>query len=123
MHTNRLPIRALAATLLVTAAVLALASCGRSTRSFTPAVTGPVTWTNTVSHLLADRSEGTTPTGCTSCHHAGTGIPDWSNYDTVVADSSAIRYRLSTPGDTMRGFLKPGEPDVVVGWIDAGAPR
>ncbi len=122
MHPLRLPLRALAASLAIAAAAFAVASCGRTTRSFTPAVTGPVTWTNTVSHLLADRSEGTAPTGCTSCHHAGTGIPDWSNYNTVVADSSIIRSRLSTPGDTMRGFLKPGEPEIVIAWIDAGAP-
>jgi len=120
MNPLRLPPRLLAAALL--AALAGVPACGRVTRSFTPAVTGPVTWTNTVSHLFADRSEGTEPTGCTSCHHAGTGIPDWTSYTTVVADSGAIVARLSTPGDTMRGFLKPGEPEVIVGWIHARAP-
>jgi len=105
------------------AALLGVAACGRENKVLSPVATGPVTWTNTISHLLADRSEGTKPTGCTSCHHAGTGIPDWSDYGTVVTDSSLIRARLSNPGDTMYGFLNPPEQQTVVDWIDAGAPK
>jgi hypothetical protein len=115
------PRRVLAA-LAVVAVAAGLAACSRKDKVFNPPVSGPITWGNTVHHLLADRSEGTAPTGCTSCHHTGTGIPDWSSYATVYAYRLSIRSRLS-PGGTMRQFLKTGEPEVVIGWIDAGAPQ
>ena len=121
MHTNSRHRVALLA--IGFAALLAAAGCSRTTRMLTPQVSGPVTWNNTVSHLFADRSEGTKPTGCTSCHHAGTTIPDWTSYANVVAESTAIRIRLNTPGDAMRGFLQPGEPEVVTAWLGAGAPE
>lgn len=114
--------RRLAAVALVLAAALGVVSCGREVNRLTPPPTGTATWDNTISHLLADRSEGTQPTGCTSCHHAGTNLPDWSDYDTVVGYSSILRSELDTFG-TMRQFLKDGEADVVIGWIDAGMPR
>src|SRR6476646_4190095 len=122
MHATPIHPRRMAAVLLVLAVGFSLAACSRKDKILNPIVTGPVTWTNTVRHLLTDRSEGTTPTGCTSCHHPGTGIPDWSDYNTVVSEAAIIRGRLSTNGDTMRGFLKPGEPEIVVAWIDAGTP-
>jgi len=124
MNPIRLHIRALAAALFTATVALALASCGRTAKSLTPDITGqPVTWTNTISHLFADRSEGTSPTGCSSCHHAGTGIPDWTSYDLVVTDTTAIVGRLSNPTDTMRGFLKPGEAETIIGWVHAGVPK
>ena len=123
MHAIPIHPRRMAAVLLVLAVAFSLAACGRQNKIVNPVITGPVTWTNTIRHVLTDRSEGTAPTGCTSCHHPGTGIPDWSDYDTVVLYKSNIRGRLNTPGDTMRGFLKPGEPAIVIAWIDAGTPR
>jgi hypothetical protein len=108
------------------AAMLAygLAACGRTTKSFTPAPEATVTWTGTISHLFADRSVGTKPTGCTSCHHAGTTLPDWTDYDTVVSYSSEITTKLGTTVDgTMRQFTGPGEADVILNWIAAGAPK
>jgi len=112
-----------AALAIAVAALTGLAACGRESKVLSPPVSGPVTWTNTISHLLADRSVGTKPTGCTSCHHAGTGIPDWSDYDTVVANAATIKTRLSNPGDTMYGFLNPPEQQTVIDWIDAGTPK
>jgi hypothetical protein len=124
MKTIHLPLRAAAAVLLIAVIASALASCGRASKSLTPDITGqPTTWTNTISHIFADRSEGTSPTGCSSCHHAGTGIPDWTSYDLVVTDTTNIVTRLSNPTDTMRSFLKPGEADVVIAWVHAGVPK
>jgi hypothetical protein len=122
MKTHALPLRRFAALLIVTAAAAALASCGRTVNRLTPPVTGAATWNNTISHMLADRSEGTQPTGCTSCHHAGTNLPDWTDYQTVVDYAPIIRNQLQ-PAGAMRQFLKPGEPEVVIGWIDSGLPR
>lgn len=111
--------------LLAAAALLAtsLAACSRADKMLTPVVTPPVTWTNTTSHLFADRSVGTKPTGCTSCHHAGTTLWDYTSYDSVYVHRDDVRARLANPDDTMRQFTGPGEADVIVNWIDAGAPR
>jgi len=114
--------RRFAGLVMAAAVLLALGACGRESKILVPAATGPVTWTNTIRHLLADRSSGTQPTGCTSCHHAGTGIPDWSSYQTVVSYQSSIKTRLSVGGN-MRQFLDPGEPDIVISWINAGLPE
>jgi hypothetical protein len=121
-HASFVSARRLAGLLLVAAVAFSLAACGRADNIVVPKVTGPVGWDNTVRHLLADRSRGTAPTGCTSCHHAGTGIPDWSDYDTVVSEGPSIRSRLDVNGN-MRQFLDPGEPEIVIAWIDAGFPR
>jgi cytochrome c553 len=112
----------LAAMAIVLVVAVSLAACSRKNQIVNPIVTGPVTWTNTVRHLVADRSEGTAPTGCTSCHHAGTTLPDWTLYANVAGDLPAIRTKISV-GGTMRQFLKPGEPEVIIAWIDAGAPE
>ncbi len=122
MKTHALPLRRFAALLFVTAAAAALASCGRTVNRLTPPVTGAATWNNTINHMLADRSEGTQPTGCTSCHQAGTNLPDWTDDQTVVDYAAIIRSQLQ-PAGAMRQFLKPGEPEVVIGWIDSGLPR
>lgn len=114
--------RRLLAVILCLAPFACLTACSRKDHVFNPPVTGAVTWTNTVHHLLSDRSQGTAPTGCTGCHHAGTGIPDWSSYSTVSSYLPTIRAYIS-PGGPMRQFLAPGEPEVVIGWIDAGAPQ
>lgn len=123
--------RRVAALVLVLSVAVSLASCGRKDNLVEPlfdvnALPTPVTWTNTIFHLIADRSEGETPTGCTSCHHAGTTLPDWSKY-TVVRD-----YNLANPGlmpfyinsNTLMGqFLKPGEATIINNWISAGMPE
>ncbi len=117
-------IRRLGAAVVIVAIVAGLGACSRKDHVLNPPVTGAVTWTNTVHHLLSDRSDGTAPTGCTSCHHAGTGIPDWSDYHTVDSLRFDIHARLdSTGGGNMRQFLKPGEATVVLQWIDAGSPQ
>jgi hypothetical protein len=114
--------RRFAGLVLVAAIAFALGACGRADNIVVPEVSGPTGWDNTIRHLLADRSSGTKPTGCTSCHHAGTGIPDWSDYNTVVNDKANIRARLDVNGN-MRQFLDPGEPEIVIAWIDANTPR
>ena len=112
----------MAAVAMILVVAVSLAACSRENKIVNPVVTGPVTWTNTVRHLVADRSEGTAPTGCTSCHHAGTTLPDWTLYANVAADLPSIRGKIDV-GGTMRQFLKPGEPEVIIAWIDAGAPE
>ena len=112
----------LAAVAMLLVVAVSLAACSRENKIVNPVVTGPVTWTNTVRHMVADRSEGTAPTGCTSCHHAGTTLPDWTLYANVVGDTTSIRAKVDV-GGTMRQFLKPGEPEVIIAWIDAGAPE
>lgn len=120
--TNAQMRRAIGAAIVVMLA-FALAACSRTSKTLSPAVEANPTWTGTVSHLFADRSSGTKPTGCTSCHHAGTTLPDWTDYDTVYAYRNNIYTRLSTSGDQMRGFAGPGEADLICNWILAGAPK
>ena len=120
MFRSSFPVRRLAAALVLIALAGVLAACSRKSNILTPVVSPPFTWRNGIQHLMADRSEGTAPTGCTSCHHTGTGIPDWSDYATVVGDSGQVVNRLTA--GTMRSFLKPGEPETVIQWIHDGAP-
>lgn len=124
MKNSSIHPRRVAAALLVLAVAVTLASCSRKDRLLDPVVTGQATWNNTIYHLIADRSEGETPTGCTSCHHAGTTLPDWSKY-TVVRD-----YNNNYPGtmpyyidNSMGQFLKPGEATIIKNWISAGMPE
>lgn len=114
--------RRVAALSIVALVAASLGACSRENKIVNPVVTGPVTWTNTVRHMVADRSEGTAPTGCTSCHHAGTTIPDWTQYANFYADRATVRAYIDV-GGPMRRFLLPGEPEVIIAWIDAGAPE
>jgi hypothetical protein len=123
MNRHLRPSRVIAGTLALAALGLALAACGREHKILTPASESTATWTGTVSHLFADRSEGTRPTGCTSCHHPDTALPDYTNYDSVYVHRVAIHDRLADPNDTMRKFLAAGEADVIVNWVTAGAPK
>ena len=120
MHRFPLPPLRLAALAIALAAAVSLGACSRENRIVNPAVTGPVTWDNTVRHLIADRSEGTAPTGCTSCHHAGTTLTDFTLYQTVYDDRDSLR-TLIGPAGRMARFLKPGEAQTIRDWIDAGA--
>jgi len=108
MHSNSANFRRIAGAIITTAALTSLAACGREKKILGPPPGGTLTWTHVVSHLLADHSEGTQPIGCTSCHHAGTGIPDWSDYNTVVSDAPTMRLRLSVGGN-MRQFIRPAD--------------
>jgi hypothetical protein len=119
---------------LVLAVAASLAACGKDDKVVNPAPTGAITWNNSIRHLIADRSEGTAPTGCTSCHHTGTTITyfdggsatikeaDWTQYANVYADRNTLRSYVG-PGGPMRRFLRPNEPEVIIDWIDAGAPE
>lgn len=122
MNHQHMSPRRIAAAALVLVSVLALVSCGRAVNILTPQPTGTVTWKNTISHLLADRSSGTQPRGCTGCHHDGTNLPDWSDYQTVFNNSGSIRARLFN-GGTMREYLSTEEADQVILWIDSGMPE
>jgi hypothetical protein len=77
--------------------------------------TSRVTWTNTTSTIFANR--------CNSCHFNGNsqGIPSWQSYTTVFNSRALIRTRIS-PGGNMRGYLVGNEPDILIDWIDDGAP-
>ncbi len=122
--------RRVAAALLVLSVAISLASCSRKDNLVQPvfdanSLPTPVTWKNTIYHLISDRSLGETPTGCTSCHHAGTTLPDWSKYSVVQA------YNLSYPGSMpyyitsggMAQFLNTGEAGIIIDWINAGMPE
>jgi hypothetical protein len=122
MYRFPLAPRRLAALAFVVLAGVSAGACSRKDNILGPVVTGPVTWDNTVRHLIADRSEGTAPTGCTSCHHAGTTIADWTLYANVADDRDSVRATIA-PGGRMRRFLKTGEAQVIMDWIDAGAPE
>ncbi len=121
MFRSSFPARRLAAALVLLALASLLAACSRKSNVLTPPITGTYTWRNGVQHILADRSEGTQPTGCTSCHHAGTGIPDWSDYATVAAEDSAT-FRFKITNAPMSLFLKTGEAQTLSDWKNAGAP-
>jgi len=114
-----------AAFALITVAAVSLAACSRENKIVNPVVTGRVTWTNTVRHLFADRSEGTKPTGCTSCHHQGTTLEDLTLYANVSADLPAIQTKISPSGttNTMNQFLAPDEVTTILNWIADGAPE
>lgn len=119
--------RMLAAALAGFIACGGLAACSRTSKSFAPAAEAAPTWSGTVSHLFADRSVGTKPNGCTSCHHAGTTLPDWTDYATVVANELSIRSCLGTAGNgytdgEMSQFTTPADAAVIVDWFDNGHP-
>jgi hypothetical protein len=120
MHRFPLEPLRLAALAIVLVAAVSLGACSRENKIVNPVVTGPVTWENTVRHLIADRSEGTAPTGCTSCHHEGTTISDFTLYANVYGDRDSLRSIVSPTG-RMNRFLKPGEAQTIMDWIDAGA--
>ena len=121
MFRSPFPARRLAAALVLLALAAQLAACSRKNNILTPAITGTYTWRNGIQHILADRSEGTKPTGCTSCHHAGTGIPDWSDYTAVAGeDSATFRYKITNL--PMSGFLKTGEAQILSDWKNASSP-
>lgn len=118
-------VRRLAGVSIVLVALSSLAACSRKDRVFNPQPGGGITWTNTIRHLIADRSEGTAPTGCTGCHHKDTTIPDFTNYQVVVDYKANINYRLGlapTDGLSMSRFLKPGEPAIIINWLNSADP-
>ena len=49
-------------------------------------------------------------------------VIDLSDYSIVVADSDLVQSKIS-PGGSMRGYLKTGEPEIILDWIARGAPR
>ena len=123
MTPNPRALRTIAGALTLAALGLAMVACGREDKILTPAAESTASWNGTISHLFADRSVGTRPTGCTSCHHPDTALPDFTNYDSVFVHRVEIHDRLADPNDTMRKFLASGEADVIVNWVAAGAPR
>jgi len=85
-----------------------------------------VTYVNTIRSLYSDRgfqSNGT-ELGCVQCHAPGkseSGTP-LTTYSEAFNWRSKTRSLVST-GGSMRKYLLTGEPDVVIKWIDAGAPE
>lgn len=104
--------------------LLALASgCSRKDYVVNPGTAGQIGWNNTIFGLLRDRTQGSTIYGCMSCHNSNTAPRvDLSDYATVVADSDLVQSKIGVGGN-MRGYLKAGEPEIVLDWIARGAPR
>jgi len=73
-------------------------------------------------NLMRDRTTGSIDVGCMGCHNP-TSSPrvDLTTYSSVYANRSLVRSKIN--GGTMTGYLLPGEPQVIINWIDAGAPR
>lgn len=117
LHRHR-PFRAplLAAALLL----LALASgCGRDD---SPTGPGPDDLPAEILNLMRDRTSGDVDRGCMGCHNADTAPRvDLTTYSSVFAVRATVRSKIN--GGTMTGYLLPGEHQVIINWIDAGAPR
>ena len=122
------PRRPLAAAPFVVVATLAVAlfgaGCSRDHTVLSPQVEGRVTWNNTIFGLMRDRSTASATVGCMGCHFENNtqGIPDFTEYAEVVADTSNIKVRIQ-PFGGMDGYLHPGEADVITAWIHDGAPN
>ncbi len=112
--------------LLLAGALLFIAfvtGCSRKDYAVNPAIAGQVGWNNTIFGLMRDRSEGTTTYGCMGCHNSSSAPRvDLTDYSIVVADTNLIQSKIGV-GGTMRGYLKPGEPEIILDWIARGAPR
>lgn len=92
----------------------------------TISVSTRVTYLNTIRALYANRglqSNGK-QLGCVNCHAPGKARPQspLTTYTEVYTWRSQSRSRLIS-GGSMRQYLLTGEPEIVVGWIDAGAPE
>jgi len=85
-----------------------------------------VTYVNTVQALLADRglqSNGR-ELGCVTCHAPGKSRSNspLTTYTQVYGYRSTIK-SLVQSGGSMRQYLLTGEPDIVINWINNGAPE
>lgn len=61
---------------------------------------------------------------CVNCHAPGKARPQspLTTHTEVYTWRSQIRLGL-IPGGSMRQYLRTGESEIVVGWIDTGAPE
>lgn len=116
------PLHPIRVALLLAAAgtLIALASgCSRKDRS-----TNPVgdDLPAQILNLMRDRTSGSTDLGCMGCHNpTAPGRVDLTTYSSVYANRSLVRSKIN--GGSMTGYLLSGEPQVIISWIDAGAPR
>jgi PKD repeat protein len=85
-----------------------------------------VTYVNTIQALFANRGKQTNGNqlGCVFCHAPGgqRSTSPLTTYTQVKAYLSQIKSLLST-GGSMRQYLLAGEPDLVIAWINNGAPE
>jgi PKD repeat protein len=85
-----------------------------------------VTYVNAIQALFANRGKQANGNelGCVNCHAPGKSRPQTplTTYTEVFALRTSCRSVLST-GGSMRKYLLTGEPDIVVNWINNGAPE
>jgi PKD repeat protein len=89
-------------------------------------VSARVTYVNTIRTLYSDRglqSNGK-KLGCVGCHAPGLSRPQspLTTYAEVYNWRTQARSLLIS-GGSMRQYLLTGEPQVIIDWIDAGAPQ
>lgn len=73
-------------------------------------------------NLMRDRTSGSADLGCMGCHNPSSSPRvDLTTYSSVYAVRASVRAKIN--GGTMTGYLQAGEPQVIINWIDAGAPR
>jgi hypothetical protein len=108
------------ATLFAALALLALtAGCARKERILSSSVDLPPH----ILSLMRDRTSGSTERGCMGCHNPNTSPRvDLTTYQSVYDVRLTVRSRISA-GGSMRQYLLTGEPEVIINWIDQGAPR
>ena len=89
-------------------------------------VSARVTYVNTIQALFANRGKQANGNdlGCVNCHAPGKSRPQTplTTYTEVFALRTNCRSVLNT-GGSMRKYLLTGEPDIVVSWINNGAPE
>ena len=94
--------------------------------SDTVVVATRVTYDNAVGAQLLSR--GTQPggqlLGCTAsgCHTSGGGLSPLTTYAQVFSARTGVKSKISSSGSMLK-FLLAGEAQVIISWIDAGAPQ
>ena len=107
---------------LLVAALLVLALPTGCARKDSP--TGPASddLPPEILNLMRDRTSGDEDRGCMGCHNADTSPRvDLTTYSAVFAARASVRAKIN--GGSMTGYLLSGEHQVIINWIDAGAPR
>lgn len=107
---------------LLVALLLALALPTGCARKDSPTAPGADDLPAEILNLMRDRTSGDRDWGCMGCHNPSTS-PRWdlTTYSAVYAGRATVRAKIN--GGSMTDYLMPGEHQVIIDWIDAGAPR
>jgi PKD repeat protein len=83
-----------------------------------------VTYLNTTKALIDARTNQPNGTrlGCTQCHKAGSQTPPLTTYTEVFNARALVKPKIAV-GGSMRKYLLAGEPEIIILWIDNGAPE